>query len=318
MKSVTITLAYVLLGTAGVAASSTLLALTPSSAYAYDHDGGRANHNVNETRPARPDGEVRIDGLAGTLTIHGWEKNQVHVTGTLGPLVERLEINSDDSGISIKVVLPHDVHGSDCDECADLSIDVPAGSRLEASTVSASIDARDLTGTVRLGTVSGTLELDSSATRIDVHSISGDVVVSGSSKDAHIAATSVSGGVRVEDASGSLHAESVSGDVKVRNGHVSGAEISSTSGNVSFRSALSKTGDYEFHNVSGDLDLGFGSSPSAHFDVSTFSGDIDNSFGPRPNRVSKYSPGMELHFTSGNGDAQVSARTLSGDIRIRD
>ena len=82
--------------------------------------------------------------------------------------------------------------------------------------------------------------------------------------------------------------------------------------------AMHRGGDYEFHNVSGDIQLTFGASPSAHFDVSSFSGDIENSFGPRPTRVSKYSPGMELHFTSGGGDAQVSARTLSGDIRIND
>ena len=316
MKRIAIILTHVLLYFAGLPASFTLVALTSNSAYAYDSTSLNTGRAVTQTHPARPDGDVRIDNLAGTLKIRGWDKDQVRVTGTLGSLVKRLEINTGDSGISIKVVLPHDVHSSGCDECADLTIDVPVGSRLDASTVSADIDARGLTSAVRLGTVSGTLELDSSALRIDVHSISGDVTVSGSAKDAHITASSVSGGVRVTGASGSLHAESVSGDVKVIDGHLIGAEMISTSGNLTFQSSLSTGGDYEFHDISGDEDLGFGLSPSAHFDVSSFSGDIDNSFGPRPKRASKYSPGMELHFTSGSGSAQVSARTLSGDIRI--
>ncbi|HEV2110624.1 MAG TPA: DUF4097 family beta strand repeat-containing protein, partial [Gammaproteobacteria bacterium] len=128
----------------------------------------------------------------------------------------------------------------------------------------------------------------------------------------------VSGTVQVSGVDGSLHAESVSGDVKVGNSRLSGAEVSSTSGNLTYEGGIQKGGDYEFHNVSGDIELTFGASPSAHFDVSSFSGEIENSFGPRPTRVSKYSPGMELHFTSGGGDAQVSARTLSGDIRIND
>jgi hypothetical protein len=94
--------------------------------------------------------------------------------------------------------------------------------------------------------------------------------------------------------------------------------MSSTSGNLTYEGSLLKGGNYEFHNVSGDVDLTFGASPSAHFDISSFSGDIDNSFGPRPTRVSKYSPGVELHFTNGSGDAQVSARSLSGDIHLND
>jgi DUF4097 and DUF4098 domain-containing protein YvlB len=316
MKRLTLIIAYVLLSLAAVVASFSLLAFTSSTAYAHESDGD--SRQVNQTQPAKPTGEVRIDNLAGTVRISGWDKNEVRVTGTLGPQVERLEFTSDDSGVEIRVVLPHNENSDDCDECADLDIEVPAGSRMEVSTVSADIQAKDLTGDVRLGTVSGQLTLDSNATRVDVHSVSGDVVVDGSAKGAHLSATSVSGEVRVTGTDGNLHAESVSGDVKVHNNHLATVDMSSTSGNVDYDGPVLKNGDYEFHNVSGDLELNFGSSPNAHFDVSSFSGDIENSFGPKANRVSKYSPGMELHFTNGSGDAQVSARSLSGDVRINE
>jgi hypothetical protein len=65
------------------------------------------------------------------------------------------------------------------------------------------------------------------------------------------------------------------------------------------------------------VDVTVESSPDAHFDVSSFSGDIDNNFGPKPTRVSKYSPGMELHFSNGSGSATLSARTLSGDVHLQ-
>jgi len=320
MKRLSIILAYVLLSFAAVVASFSLLALTSSSAYAHEQDEDRdgSDRNVNETRNAKADGEVRIDNLAGTIKIHGWDKNQVRVTGTLGEEVDHLEVDSDDSGVSIRVVLPHGGRGN-CEECsADLEIDLPQASRVEVSTVSADVEAKDLTGTEQFGTVSGNLILDSTPVRADIHSVSGDVTVSGSAKNARIIANSVSGTVRVTGVDGSLHAESVSGDVKADDNRLSGVEMSSTSGNLTFEGGVLKGGDYEFHNVSGDIVLILGPSPSARFDVSSFSGDIDNSFGPRPTRVSKYSPGMELHFTNGGGDAQVSARTLSGDIRIND
>lgn len=315
MKRLSVILAYVLLSFAAVVGTFSLLALTSSNAYAHEESSDESR-SVNETRTAKPDGEVRVDNLAGTIKIHGWDRNEVRVTGTLGDQVEKLEITSDDSGISIRVVLPHNEHSDDCGECADLDIEVPAASRLEVSTVSADIQAKDLTGSAQLGTVSGQLVLDSSAARVDVRSVSGDVTVAGSGKNAHVTATSVSGEVRVTGMDGALHAESVSGDVKVANNRLTGLEMSSTSGSLVFEGGLSKGGDYEFHNVSGDLDLHFGASPSAHFDVSSFSGDIDNSFGPKASRVSKYSPGMELHFTNGGGDAQVNVRSLSGEIHI--
>lgn len=318
MKRLSIILAYVLLSFAVVVGTFSLLTLTSSTAYAHSNSDSDSeeSRNINETRTAKPDGEVRVDNLAGTLKIHGWDRNEVRVTGTLGDQVEKLEITSDDSGISIRVVLPHNEHSDDCGMCADLDIEVPAASRLEVSTVSADIAAKDLTGSVQLGTVSGQLVLDSSAARVDVRSVSGDVTVAGSGKGAHVTATSVSGEVRVTGMDGALHGESVSGDVKVVNNRITGLEMSSTSGSLVFEGGLSKGGDYEFHNVSGDLDLHFGASPSAHFDVSSFSGDIDNSFGPKATRVSKYSPGMELHFTNGSGDAQVNVRSLSGEIHI--
>ncbi len=317
MKRLSIILAYVLLSFAAVVASFSLLALTSSSAYAHDRDDD-SDRTINQTQPAKPDGEVRIDNLAGTVRIRGWDKSEVRVTGNLGEGVDHLEFTSDGSGVSIRVVLPHDGHGN-CEECdADLEIDLPQASRVEVSTVSADIEAKDLTGNEQLGTVSGNLILDSTVMRADIRSVSGDVTVSGSAKNARVIANSVSGTVRVTGVDGSLHAESVSGDVKVGNNRLSGVELSSTSGNLGFEGGLQKGGDYEFHNVSGDIVLTLGASPSAHFDVSSFSGDIDNSFGPRPTRVSKYSPGMELHFTNGSGDAMVSARTLSGDIRIND
>jgi DUF4097 and DUF4098 domain-containing protein YvlB len=149
-----------------------------------------------------------------------------------------------------------------------------------------------------------------------MRSTSGDVTVNGSGANAHIKASSVSGEVGVDGVSGDLTAESVSGEVKVSGSHLSRAGVSSTSGDLRYESDLEKGGDYEFHTVSGDVSLGFSGSVSARFDISSFSGDIDNSFGPHPTRVSKYSPGVELHFVNGSGEAQVSARTLSGDIKL--
>jgi len=336
MKRLSIIIAYVLLSLTAVAGAFSLMALTSSTAYAHDKpaavdvssdddsddpdsdDRSSESRSINESRQVKADAEVRIDNLAGTVKVQGWDKNEVRVSGTLGAEVEKLQIEGGETSLDIKVVLPHHSHGDeDCSTCADLQIQVPKGSRIEVSTVSADVEAAGLTGQVQFGTVSGNATVNSSASRISMRTVSGDVTVVGSAKGAGIDVNSVSGTMRVSDVDGSVDAENVSGDTKVVSRHLANLKLSATSGNLTFEGVPLKGGNYDINNVSGDVVLAVGSSPDARFDVSSFSGDIDNSFGPKPTRVSKYSPGMELHFTSGNAGATVVARTLSGDVHLQ-
>jgi DUF4097 and DUF4098 domain-containing protein YvlB len=323
MKRLPVIIAYLLLSLSAVVGTFTLMALTSSTAYAHNHDSdddedsSGQTRDVNESRPIKADGEVRIDNVAGSIKLKAWDKNEVSITGTLGPLVQRLEINSSDAGVEIRVILPHNSHSDDsCDECADLEIQVPKGAHLEASTVSADLQTSGMSGPVQLGTVSGSVTLTSSSNHIDLRTVSGDITVVGSAKGAQVMANSVSGTVRLSEVDGSVDAENVSGEIKLVSHHVNTVKLSSTSGDLTFEGDLLKGGNYDINNVSGDVDLMVGSSPDARFDVSSFSGDIGNNFGPKPTRVSKYSPGMELHFSNGNGSATLTARTLSGDIHL--
>jgi DUF4097 and DUF4098 domain-containing protein YvlB len=326
MKRLSLIIAYLVLSLTAVAGTFTLMALTSSTAYAHDHDsddnddddGNGQSRNVNEIHPLKADGEVRIDNLAGTVKVVAWDKNQVQITGTIGKLVQKLDIQGNADDLDIQVVLPHNVHDDGCGACADLQIQVPKGVRLEVSTVSSDVEVNGITGQAQLGTVSGRIVLNSSASRIDVKTVSGDIEVVGSAKGASIGANSVSGTVRLSEVDGNVDVENVSGDSKLASHHVTGLKMSATSGNLTFEGVLTKGDSYDLNNVSGDVVLAVGASPDAHFDISSFSGDIDNSFGPKPSRVSKYSPGMELHFSNGSGGANLSARTLSGDIHLQD
>lgn len=335
MKRLSLILLYVLLSLTAVAGTFSLMALTSSAAYAHDKPvvdasadddqddpdvdlQGGETRSVNETRQVKADADIRIDNLAGTVKVQGWDKNEVRVSGTLGALVQKLQMEGGDSALDIRVVLPHhSMHDEDCGSCAELEIQVPRGARIEVSTVSADVEASGLTGQVQFGTVSGGATVSSSAARIDLRTVSGDVTVVGSAKGASIDANSVSGTVRISDVDGHVDAENVSGDTKVVSRHISDLKMSATSGNLTFEGTPLKGGNYDLNNVSGDVVLAVGGSPDARFDVSSFSGDIDNSFGPKPTRVSKYSPGMELHFSSGNAGATITARTLSGDIHLQ-
>jgi DUF4097 and DUF4098 domain-containing protein YvlB len=311
MKRILIIATYTLLLLLGTAATFSLMTLTASSAYAADT--GTA---INETRPAKADGTIWVHNLAGSVKIQGWDKNEVHVSGTLGAGSKRLDITNDDGGVDIRVVLPE--HSDQDVDGSDLVIQVPKSSRITVGTVSADIEVTQVNGTANLKSVSGDVKLDSRDSDISASSVSGNVDITGSASNAHINAHGISNEVRVSSVDGDLQAESISGTVKVfGKNRLTRAQLNSTSGNVEFAAELTKGGSYTFNSTSGNVEVSFPKTPDARFDISTFSGNIDNGFGPKPQRVSEYGPGEELHFTSGAGSAQVNARTLSGNIDLR-
>ena len=69
-------------------------------------------------------------------------------------------------------------------------------------------------------------------------------------------------------------------------------------------------------SVNGTVEVGFVGEVSARFDIETFNGRIRNCFGPEAERTSKYTPGLELSFQDGDGDARVNISTLNGDVSI--
>lgn len=272
---------------------------------------------IDKTVAATANGRVQVSSVAGSITVKAWNRNEIHISGTLSRNAERLAVENTSGGVSIRVVLPE--HTSGNMEGSDLVIQVPAASRLEVHTVSADIDADGLSGSsVRLESVSGSVELVSRAANIYATAISGDVGVTGSAPNATIDARSISGEVRIQKVNGNLRAGSTSGDIElVGENNLQGAKLDTTSGDVRFAAELGGNGDYEFHSVSGNVVLSLPRIPAATFDASSFSGDIATDFGPKPQRTSEFAPGKAWHYQSGSGNADIRIRTLSGDIQIR-
>ena len=270
---------------------------------------------VDKTVAVAANGRVQVSSVAGSIKVTAWNRNEIHITGTLSRNAERLAVEKSGGGVSIQVVLPQ--HSSGNTEGSELVIQLPAASQLEVHTVSADIDAGGLGGAVRLESVSGNVALVSRSPDIYANSISGDIGVTGSAPDAKIEAHSISGKVLIEKVDGNLRAGSTSGDIQLTGENsLQGAKLDTTSGDVRFAAALGTDGDYEFHSVSGNVVLSLPKVPAATFDVSSFSGDIDTNFGPQPRRTSAFGPGKEWHYQSGSGKVDVRIRTLSGDVQI--
>jgi DUF4097 and DUF4098 domain-containing protein YvlB len=271
-----------------------------------------AQQAVNERRPASPTGTVEVSNIAGSVRVIGWSQGEVEVTGTLGRGTERLEFSGPPERILVKVIVPehtHDLKGS------DLTVKVPAGCRLDAETVSASLTIEGLTGALDLSSVSGEITVTGGPGEVEAASVSGDLDVAVESATMRLA--SVSGSIKARGARGEVTVETVSGSATIDAAAVDRVKLETVSGTVRFTGDLSASGRLEADSVSGTVDIALPAGIGAAFQLQSFSGDIDNGFGPPARRTSEYAPGVEAEFTTGGGGARVEIDTMSGSIVLR-
>jgi DUF4097 and DUF4098 domain-containing protein YvlB len=273
----------------------------------------QADSPIDKRAPADPKGQVEISNTAGTVTVTGWDRNEVEVTGTLGDGSERLDFVTTDKLTRIQVVLPGKAWHV---EESDLNVKVPAGSSVSVNTVSADIAVKGVSGAQRLQSVSANVATQAAADDVEVKTVSGDLTVTGSDQKGLLTVTTVSGNATVSHVAGEVNGSTVSGDFRLGLGAVDRSRLRTTSGDLSVAAYLAGDGRLDVETISGDVRIDLAKPLNVEFDVSSFSGDIRNCFGPKPARTDEYGPGKELRFTEGKGLARVRVKALSGDVSI--
>jgi DUF4097 and DUF4098 domain-containing protein YvlB len=272
-----------------------------------------AAEEVDRRLNAASDGTVNVSNIAGSVAVEGWNRDEVHVRGTLGRNVEELIVERDGDRVTVKVKVPK---RGGRGIASDLIVSVPRGSSIDVATVSADIDVEGVLGEQKLEAVSGDINTEAFEADVEAGTVSGDVGIAGDGKDTEIRGNTVSGDVTLRDLAGEVAAESVSGVVMIDGGSFDRAQFNTVNGDIEFEAELRKGGRLSAETVNGGVDLQFEGGISGRFDVDTFNGDIDNCFGPKPERTSKYAPGQELSFQEGDGDARIDVSTMNGDITI--
>jgi len=272
-----------------------------------------ADREVNESGPASAAGTVMIENISGSVVIVGWDKNEISVEGTLSGDVEDLEFETGNKKSRIKVVWPRNKKNLKGE--ANLVVKVPTDSRLEVECISAFIEISEFTGMVDASSISGDVTVTGVCEEIEAESISGDVFIDGGAPE--VEAGSISGKVKAGGKVSEVDAQTVSGSIDLAFEKFLNLNVESVSGDATVKGDLDGDGSFSLDIHSGDLTLIVPSDLSADFEVETFSGEIDNGFGQKSRKTSKYSPGRELEFTVGGGDARVRINTFSGDVVIR-
>jgi hypothetical protein len=265
------------------------------------------------------DARVEIDNVRGSVVVTGWDQGQVKLSGSLGA-GSRLEISADEHHLTLHVEGSKTgwFGGNGPDHDSELLLNVPRGVALKLGVVSADATVTGITGkSLDVDGVSGKLNLSSDAPEVDVNSVSGDVVfaTAQASAAARTHLQTVSGDIDARKLSGRVKLETVSGNINLDAGVVQELETGTVSGDAKILAAPAAHARMTLESMSGDIRLRLPAALSAHVEAQTFSGGIGSDYGRVQNK--ERGPGSSLDAHVGDGDAQISAQTFSGDIEFR-
>jgi DUF4097 and DUF4098 domain-containing protein YvlB len=274
-----------------------------------------SDRDFDRTVAAQPQGVVDISNVAGSVDVRAWDRAEVAVHAELGESVERVDVNTEGGRTIIKVVLPHNSghHGE-----ATLHVQIPKGSELDVSAVSADVTTSGVQGMQRLSAVSGDVSAELYGGDLELKTVSGDVHLKGHGQAAKLHMSTVSGDMHLEHGAGDLEAGTVSGTLVATLDTARSVRVRSTSGDLRFDGRLTRGASFDASTVSGDLNVRASAEGGYAYEVTSFSGDITDCFGAKAERASQYGPGSVLQGTRGEGAGHVRLKTMSGDVQLCD
>ncbi len=290
---------------------------------------------INELRPLLPNATVEIDVVTHSLSIEGWDRDEIQVIGELDLSTDEIEIDGDETVFRLEI--EREDRGRQEIVPRRLEIRVPRAVRFNAESVTGAVDVASLSGRVEASSVLGRVEVRGDLTLAEFQSVTGAVIYTGSAPTVQL--ESVSGDVRFEGEAETVQIQSLSGAVWINGAgreieastvmgriDVTSAtpvrmlELESVAGDVTYVGGLAEGGSIEVGSHSGQVDLTFTSSTDARFDLEVFSGDISAEVpGMRDEvgRLGRFTPNESLTFVTGSGTGSVTVESFSGSIRIR-
>jgi hypothetical protein len=220
---------------------------------------------IERSIPVNPQVTVTLCVASGTLTVRGWDKNELRVRSSDAGQIElrRLDKAKDPSTPAWRIdVMVLDSSAKvnaklDCQALADVDMEVPTGATVQVQTrdgdisiagvaaayagsQNGNIDIERVTKTIEAGSVGGSISLKNSSGRVNLSSAGGIVEVAN---------------VKPATSDDTFEVGTVSGDIQLD--RVSNLKVmaKTVNGIVTMTGPLARSGHYAFTNMTGDVIL---------------------------------------------------------------
>jgi hypothetical protein len=257
-----------------------------------------------------PNGSFRIYSLAGSIRVIGWNRDSVHVRGTV-PKGDHYRMGGGPQGAKSFVENADERNPKD----ATLELYVPAHAKIWIKTASADVTVSAFTGSLDVYTVSGAIAVTGNADDVNAEAIDGNIQLTGAPR--FVRAKSASGRVEFTGSSDDATLSTVSGAVIVNNGKFERARIESVTGPIQFTGAVVAGGSTVFDTHSGTVDISIPKSAGTDIEIVTIAGKIVNKLTSTIPRLGRYGRGGEMNTTNGEGGAQMIVKSFKGDITLK-
>ena len=268
-----------------------------------------AQTKVNRGLQLDATGAVRVYNLVGSVRVTGWNRDSVVVRGTLGK-GNTLHMGGGGAGLKMFIEGMDDRNPSR----ADIEVIVPVRAKVWIKTATASIDVRDVTGSLDLYVVGGDIKVTGNPADVNAEAIDGSITIIGS--PAWVRAKSASGDVSLDGSSPDVTISTVSGRIDVNGTKFKKARFESVTGSIRFAGSFQRGGLVNFDSHSGSIEIGIPAGSPADFDVVSIAGAIANKLTKSRPVPGRYGRGAELTTSSGDGGTRVVVRSFKGPVTL--
>ena len=256
-----------------------------------------------------PNASIRILNLAGSVRVSGWDQDSISVTGTPPSGGGMLLMGGSERGVKVVVEAnaATDLPGT------NLEIRVPRGANLWVKSATATVTIEGVTGQVEASTVTGAISVRGSPSVLVAESMEGDLDIAAPARITRL--KTAGGAITVRDAANEITATSVSGVIRLLNARdVSSGRLESVSGSVLFNGAVAPGGSLDLQTHDASIEILLPPRQNALVEVSAYGGKTINRI---PGLTGAPGKGKAVQYRLGNGRARVVARSLKGDVSLR-
>lgn len=257
---------------------------------------------IRKNFPTIANPSLLLHSHSGTISVKGWDQNQVEIKGERSSDAMRVMIDGTEEKVTVQTH-PTREGISPQEARVNLEIRVPRQALVRVESEQGDITVEDVTGDVAVEGVSNSVAL--------------------SNLSGHITARTVDGSILIRSSEGYIKADSITGDLKFI--QVNGPELVGTtnSGAIRYQGDFGLGGTYLLHNYSSPIEIA--TSPKASFDVTARSvqGSVESDIAFRPMplgtpfgrpSIGKVGKVFQGRFNTGKSTVQITS--YSGTIRL--
>ena len=248
-----------------VCAVAALIVSLTGSTLAHEEKSAQPGEKIERSLIVDAQATITLCVASGTLTVNGWDKNEVRVRSTDAAQIEfrRIEKVKDTTKPPSRVdVMVFDKTTParprlDCQAVASVEMEIPAGATVQVQTRDGDIMISGVAGAYA-GSQNGDITIQRATKLVEAGSVGGSISLRDSS--GRVFLNSAGGGVeainiKAAAADDTFEVGTVSGDIQLDRVSNPRVMAKTVNGTLYMSGPLAKKGYYSFSNVTGDVEI---------------------------------------------------------------